>query len=217
MPETDGILPELDRRLHRALVEGLLARGVIPAPADLAGTIGVTIDALHDRLAALAAADYLALDAAGRPVCLYPLSPVPTPHAVAINGQRRYAMCAIDALGMAAMLERSVTIEASCALCQAPISLAVAPGRISRAEPLETVVVARRSGDEPACQTCCPFTLFACDPAHGRELATRLPETSVLPLADALRHAETIFGDMLGATLPARRQRSQPGATELRT
>lgn len=217
MHESELTLPELDRRLHRALVEGVLARGVVPVPEELAGTIGVAIDTIRDRLAALAAADYLALDTAGWATCLYPFSPIPTPHVVVIGGHRRYAMCAIDALGMAAMLNRAVEIESVCAGCGAAIRLAVVPGTIVGVEPAATVVLARRSGDEPACETCCPFTLFACGPEHGADVAARLPETSVVSVEEALHHGETIFGDLLAEELPARRRRSSLTASRLRT
>jgi Alkylmercury lyase len=217
MTEAETTLPRIERRLHRALLEGFLATGTVPTPAELAAATGTARAEVPSRLAALAAADYLALDPTGRVTCLYPFSPTPTPHLVVIGGLRRHAMCSIDALGVAAMLHQPVAVEGRCAACGAPIRLAVAPGTIARAEPLETVVLARRSGDKPACQTCCPYTLFACRPGHGEDAAARLPATTVVPLAEALRHAESIFGDFLGETLPARRRRSRLTLSRLRT
>ena len=72
--------------------------------------------ALHE----LAAADYAAVDGAGRLVCLYPLSPSPTPHVAIIDGLRRHAMCAIDLLGIPAMLGRALALEGSCAAQTSP-------------------------------------------------------------------------------------------------
>lgn len=217
MTDPNGTLPPIERRLHRVLLTGLIRSGQIPSQADLAATVGIETASLIDHLETLAAADYLALDASGQPSCLYPLSPTPTPHVVIIDGKRRYAMCSIDALGVAAMVDRPVTVESACSECGTPIRLRVAPGVVTDAEPPETVVVARRSGDEPACETCCPFTLFACDPACGQTLATRLPESSVVPLAEALRHAESIFANHLAETLPANRPRSQLTTSRLQT
>jgi hypothetical protein len=217
MTDAVAFLPETDRRVHRALLDGVLATGTVPPPAALAAAAGIDAADLPAHLAVLAAADYLGLDADGRVACLYPFSPTPTPHVVVIDGRRRYAMCAIDALGMAAMLGRAVEVDGVCAACGAPIRLRVAPGTIVAAEPPEAVVLARRSGDEPACETCCPFTLFACGPGHGAELAARLPETTVVALAEALHHGETIFGDFLGEALPARRRRSEIAESRLRT
>jgi alkylmercury lyase len=217
MTAPEETLSPTERLVHRALLEGFLATGVVPSFDVLADAAGIDAVELPELLAALAAADYLARDPSGVVTCLYPFSPIPTPHVVVVGGHRRHAMCSIDALGMAAMLGRAVAIESSCTECGAPIRLDVSPGTIARAEPPESVVLARRSGDEPACETCCPFTLFACEPAHGEALAARLPETIVVALDEALRHGESIFGDMLGEVLPARRRRSRLTTSRLRT
>lgn len=207
METANAMLPEIERRLHRALLEGLLTTGAVPTRAALVAATGIALDELSARLAVLAAADYLAFDAEGRLTCLYPLSGVPTPHIVTIGEWRRYAMCAIDALGIAAMLRRAVAIDGRCAGCGASIALDIKPGTVARAAPPEAVVVARRGGNEPAVATCCPFTVFACHPDHGRELVARMPGTSIVPLPEALAHAEDLFGDLLADTLPARRRR----------
>ncbi|MEJ7761777.1 MAG: alkylmercury lyase family protein [Thermomicrobiales bacterium] len=217
MTTSTSLMPEPDRGLHRALMEGLLGTGATPSPNDLVAAFGIKAAELTRRLAALQAADYLSLDPAGGVSCLYPFSPAPTPHVVVIGDQRRYAMCAIDALGMAAMLGQPVQVEGVCGACDGVIRLMVAPQTIERATPTETVVLVRRSGDEPACETCCPSTLFACGPAHGAELAERITETVVVPLEEALHHAESIFGDLLGDVLPARRRRSEISRPRLRT
>jgi hypothetical protein len=210
-------LPEIDRRVHRALIEAVLATGELPPLDELSARAGVATADLPGRLAILAAADYLALDAAGRVACLYPFSPSPTPHVVRLDGQQRHAMCAIDALGIAAMLGRTIEIEGSCGDCGTLVRLAVNPGAVTRAEPAETVVLARRGGDEPACETCCPVTLFACGPAHGTALAARLPETAVIPLDEALGRGESIFADFLAESLPARRRRAELVTLSVRT
>jgi alkylmercury lyase len=203
-------LPAAVRRVHRALIDAVLATGAVPPTGQLAAGLGLGADALGDHLRTLQGADYLCLDAAGRLACLYPVSPVPTPHVVDIGGARRFAMCSIDALGMAAMLGREVTIDSGCAVCGIAIRIVVAPGRIVGAVPAGAVVVARRDSDAPAYGACCPFTLFACTPAHGEAAAARQPDTAVLSLDEGLVAGETIFGGFLGPELPARRRRS-PG------
>lgn len=208
MTEAIAALPEPERRLHRALLESLLTTAVVPLQNDLATMAGIDLLQTSDLLASLAASDYLALDASGQVVCLYPLSPAPTSHVVEFGGTRRYAMCAIDALGIAAMLGQPVTIEGTCAVCRASIHLDVAPGSIVHAEPQEAVVIARRDGDLPAVETCCPFTLFACSQAHGQEFSDRHSEVGVFTLDEALESGETIFGDLLGDALPAHRRRA---------
>lgn len=201
-------LPQAERHLHRALLTGLLTTGQVPTLDALAEATGLPLDVVSQGLTTLADGDYLTLDRTGRPACLYPLSTVPTPHVVVIEGERRYAMCSIDALGIAAMLGQEVVIEAACASCGTPVHLVVRPGRLVRSDPPETVVIARRDEAGSAADSCCPFTLFACGPTHGQMIMTQLPGAALFSLAEALPEAERIFGDLLRAEhLPVSRRR----------
>ena len=196
------------RRLHRTLLQSLISSGRAPAPADLARATGMDPTEVAAGLHELVAADYAAVDAAGCLTCLYPFSPVPTPHLIALDGQPHYAMCAIDALGFPAMLDQELTVEGSCAACQTPICLDLRPGAVIAATPVTAMVVACRDEAGPAVTACCPFTVFACDPAHANDFATQVPGSVALPLAEALRQGEDLFGDfLLAANLPARRRR----------
>lgn len=210
-------LPEPHRRLHRALIDALLAAGAVPGLADLARGLGVASEDVRAGLRALAAADYLALDAAGRLTCLYPFSLIPTPHVVVIGEERRYAMCALDALGIAAMMGREIKVEGRCAACEQPLHLRVRPDASVVVVPPATVVVARREQGAPACEVCCPFTVFACGAEHARALVARVLGTEMLPLDTALTLAAAIFGDLLGDSLPARRRRSTDVAVAQRS
>ena len=206
-PTEGDDLSEPARRLHRALIEALLASGEVPSHEVLAGGLGIGRDRLAAALHELAAADYAAFEGAGRLGCLYPLSPSPTPHVAVVDGQRRHAMCAIDLLGVPAMLGRELALEGRCAECGTGIRLRVRPGAVAAAEPATALVVTQRDEAAPAVSACCPFTVFACGPAHAERLAERTPGASVLPLAEARAHDEALFGDLLDApTLPAARR-----------
>jgi hypothetical protein len=200
-------LPETERRLHRIILEMLLSTGELPSQDVLVRAAEIDASELGLRLDALAEADYLSIGDKGQIICLYPLSPTPTPHLVAFDGVFRHAMCAIDALGMAAMLDQAVTISSSCAICHSPIQIEVSPGAITRVKPMQVVVVASRDIDRPACESCCPNTLFACSPEHGGTFAAQLPAASLLSPVEALASGETIFGGLLAPTLPAKRPR----------
>src|SRR5690606_32750228 len=66
--------------------------------------VAVLLTELHER-------DVIRLDERGAIQAAYPFSAVPTPHLVAIDGGPTvYAMCAIDALGIAQMLGRDTAI-----------------------------------------------------------------------------------------------------------
>jgi len=203
-------LPETERRLHRSLIEAMLATSDVPTAVALAAELGASLDMLRSHLRTLAFADYLGFDAAGHLTCLYPFSVIPTQHVVVIDGatERRFVMCSLDALGIAAMLGRAVEIESACPVCGTPIRLVVRPSAVVSIAPPETVVVAKRDADAPAHEACCGFTVFACGAEHADALLARTSDTSALDLAAALHVGEAIFAGMLGDMLPAKRQRA---------
>lgn len=203
-----ALVPEA-RRLHRSLVEAVIATGSVPSTPELADRLETTEAAIRSELATLAAADYLALDGDGQVSCLYPFSTTPTSHVIVINGQQRSAMCSIDALGIPAMLGQELDIAGRCAVCDRPIALRVGPGTIVSVTPPEAMVVARRDEAEPAFAACCPFTVFVCSQEHAEQFIRRIPGATTLPLPDALQHAEAIFGALRAKTLPATRPRGK--------
>lgn len=211
MSATIGGLPLEDRhrRVHRALIEAVIMTGIVPSVPELTDRLGTSTVAIQESLSELEAADYLALDAGGRVSCLYPLSATPTSHVVVIDGQPRYAMCAIDALGIPAMLGQELDIAGRCSVCRTPIALRVGPGRIVSATPSEAMVVARRDETEPAFAACCPFTVFVCGQQHAEQFVSGIAGTHALTLPEALIQAETIFADLLAEDLPARRPRGK--------
>lgn len=202
-------LERAERRLHRSLIEAILATGSIPPVSELVTRLETSEEALRAGLATLVAADYLSLDEDGEVSCLYPFSPTPTSHVVVIDGQPRYAMCAIDALGIPAMLGQELGIEGRCAVCNAPIAIDIRPGEIKNASPPTTRVVAQLDRAEPAFAACCPFTVFVCGQEHAEQFMRRIAGTRVLTLTEALTHAEAIFGGLLAEEIPARRPRGK--------
>jgi hypothetical protein len=197
------------RRVHRALLEAVLQTGRVPSASVLADQLGATAEAIRASLRVLAAADYLGLDVGGRVTCLYPFSVTPTPQTVLVEGAPRFAMCAIDALGIPAMLDRELDIEGRCAVCDAAIMLRVRPGAIVATTPLTAMVVARRDEAEPAFAACCPYTVFVCGQEHAEQFTHRVSGTQALSLAEAWRRAEEIFGSLLADTIPASRPRGK--------
>ena len=92
--------------------------GPIPV-ADLPGA--------GSALAALDADDLIRIEA-GQIDLAYPFSAIPTVFALRLAGGReRFAVCAIDALGIAPMLGESVHITAECHHCRAPLGFSVTP------------------------------------------------------------------------------------------
>jgi hypothetical protein len=101
------------QRMHRAVLTAFAETGQAPLRADLermARDRG--IDAGR-ALTELIERDLVALDERGEIRAAYPFSPVPTRHRVTWDrGPIVYAMCAVGALGMSAMLGHPVTMKA---------------------------------------------------------------------------------------------------------
>jgi hypothetical protein len=102
------------RQVHLAVLATLAQTGQAPSRGEierLARAGGANPAAV---LAELAERDVIAFGQAGEIRAAYPFSPSPTPIRVSWEGGPvTYAMCAIDALGVSAMLGRPVTIAAA--------------------------------------------------------------------------------------------------------
>lgn len=125
--------PELEarwaaRRAERldAVFQCILRRfvereGAIPIDEIVAWFPDRPRDGLLEEVAGLDERD-LILVREGRVELAYPFAAVPTAFAVVLpGGRRRYACCAIDALGVAAMLGQRMEIRSRCHHCGGPL------------------------------------------------------------------------------------------------
>jgi alkylmercury lyase-like protein len=165
-------------------------------------------------LALLHAADFLRLDPGGAIRAAYPFSAVPTPHVVRIEGGPEvFSMCAIDALGIAAMTGRPVTIRSAEPGTGNPVTVAVPPGKGRAAwQPRDAVVYDgqqdRATGTAPdaivpsvAADVSCGFINFFTSRASAAAWAATHPEVTGQTLSQekALAAGIQIFGPLLRA------------------
>ena len=151
-------------------------------------------------LAEVAGADVLAFTSDGRIRAAYPFSPAPT----AIQGSwpggpQVHAMCAIDALGMSAMLGCPVTITAAEPGTGRTITVVVDRDR-ARWKPRTAVVFAGAAcASGPAADRSCGYINFFTTARAARAWARRHPEvTGALMRRDgALKCGITEFGALL--------------------
>ena len=102
------------RRVHLTAMRAFAGTGRAPARGELEDAARAQGADPAAVLAELAARDVIVFGADGEIRAAYPFSPVPTPIQVRwAGGPLTYAMCAIDALGISAMLGRPVTITAA--------------------------------------------------------------------------------------------------------
>ena len=194
-----GRAPQLSpdaHRLYRALIDHVIAAGTAPSTDALTRGTGLDERRVSEALAELVEREWAGRDTHGHLTALFPFATRPTGVRVRLGDAEREAMCAIDALGVAPMLARSVAVSSACAVCGAPLRLTVTPEGVTEAEPGGVVVIRRRTPG-PAHLTRCDATRFACSPAHG---AAWLREHGgsddlVEPLAEAFEEGRRLFGD----------------------
>ncbi|MFB4269664.1 alkylmercury lyase family protein [Nonomuraea sp. GTA35] len=214
--------------VHQQVLRGFAKTGAAPQVAELARVAAPYGVSAEQVLAELHAADFLRLDDAGqgggRIRAAYPFSASPTPHRVQIaGGPAVFAMCAIDALGIAAMLGRDVRITSADPHDGRPVTVEV-PAQITAAgqarwAPASAVVYA---GQQAACDACppeplqapapgtgsaaaevyCGYVNFFADSASARTWAEAHPQVSgqVLDQQAALQLGVAIFGPLLAET-----------------
>jgi hypothetical protein len=205
------------RVLHKAILRRIAATGRAPDRAALADEIpnghdlGALLRELHDR-------DVVRLDEHGQVRAAYPFSTAPTAHMVAIDGGPTvFAMCAVDALGIADMLSTDLTITSTDPTSGDEITVAIHGGQATW-RPETTVVVtgadttAEAAGGNccppdgagpgcavPAVDRCCGVMNFFTGTDTADAWLTAHPHVSgvVLPKEQALRFGVDIFGHLL--------------------
>jgi mercuric reductase len=186
------------RRLLRLHVE----LGRAPTADQIAESADLSCAGVEAALADLAARDIIVRDAAGGIVGAYPFSQPATGHLVAIADRMLNAMCAIDALGIGAMLGRDVAIASSCRRCGAAIDVATADrGRaIARLSPSGPVVWASTAYESCAASSVCRAMAFFCNDDHltaWRAAEGMAPRGHLLSLDEALQFARAVFEPFL--------------------
>jgi alkylmercury lyase-like protein len=183
-PQPDGCRTEgltgPARQVHQAVLAAFTRTRQPPARSELerlARSLGASPDVV---LAELAGADTIAFNADGEIRAAYPFSPVPTQIRVSWpGGPAAYAMCAIDALGVSAMLGNPVTITAAEPDTGRIITVHT-DGRQARWRPRTTVVFAGSAGDacRPSADRSCGYINFFASRRAARAWARRHPEVT---------------------------------------
>lgn len=188
------------RALQQAILRGFAASGSAPEASQLADVVRPYGRELDQVMAQLVAEDYLALDGTGRIRAAYPFSAVPTAHRVRIHGGPSvYAMCAIDALGMAKMLGTDLRIDSTDPHTEAPVGIIITAGRAEWTPQTGVVYSGMRAGTGPAVDMCCSYLNFHTDPASATAWAEAHPQVTgqILTQPEAVAAAEQTFGPIL--------------------
>jgi len=151
-------------------------------------------------LAKLAAEDLVHTDLSGRIAVAYPFSGRPTAHRVQIAGGRYvWAMCAIDALGIAPMLDLPIEIRSSDPITAEEIQVEIAVNALAHWQPDEAVVLAGSACAGPSLSGCCAVLNFFSSAASAEQYLREHPDVrgQTISLPEALKAGQLVFGSIL--------------------
>ena len=192
------------RHLHRQILEHFASTGQGPTEDDVRGWAARAGIDIRQALTDLAAADLIETDGdSGRIRGAYPFTAYSSGHRVDIaGGPAVHAYCAIDALGIPAMLERDASITSRDPHSGAEIRIRVHAAEATWTPAGAVVSVpaagALASADQPAADACCPTVSFYASAEAARAYQQQHGLTlEVLTVPQALRFASAAFGPLL--------------------
>jgi hypothetical protein len=194
-------LDERERELYRWILTSF-ARAQPPQVDELCDRASELDLEVEETLDLFARLDLVHHDAAtGEIVVAYPFSARPRGHSVLIdNAHRVEAMCAIDALGIAAMLQLPIEVGSHDPLSGAEIRVRLDPGEGAWWEPTSAVVLAgSASCDGPSFRGCCDVLNFFQTEDSANRYLDKHPELDGFPISipDAIEAGRTVFADLL--------------------
>lgn len=196
-------LSEPERELYVWILRRFATRGCPSAAETREAATRLAVDPLS-AFATLAREDLVHLDGSGEITVAYPFSGRPTAHRVRFpGGHEAYAMCAIDALGIAPMFEQPIAISSRDPLTGDEIDAQVEPSGDVDWSPESSVVVAGaldRQGD--SCAGCCPVLNFFASSYNAERWLDRNPRVRghVITMPEAVLAGRAVFGDVLKQT-----------------
>jgi mercuric reductase len=154
----------MEDRVRTTVLRRYAEGGHAPTVAALASALRLTVDEVRVQLAHLEQRDLIVVSEGGdRILGAYPFTDRVTGHRVGVNGGVVNAMCAVDALGIGAMLGRDTRVDSRCLHSGAAIQITTRDhGRRLAAVRPETAVVWLALGCDggPAAFSVCTRTAF---------------------------------------------------------
>ncbi|MEU9372670.1 alkylmercury lyase family protein [Streptomyces sp. NPDC048255] len=188
------------RLVQQAVLRHFATTGRVPEAVLLEPVAAEAGRTAGEVLAELDREDFLTLDASGRIKAAYPFSAGETRHQVQLaNRVTVWSMCAIDALGISAMLGQDVTVSSTDSVDRQPVTVSFANGAATW-EPAEAVVfVGRREGEGPAAVVCCDVLNFFAGQASAEQWQLAHPEVrgEIVSQARATQIGQQTFGPLL--------------------
>ena len=193
-------LDPTEKAVQHAILRTFATTGHPPTPSDLDALTADSGRGTTEILTALHDVDAIQLAPNGRIALAYPFSATPTRHRVRIDDRVDvYAMCAIDALGIAAMLDQDTRIESFDVTTGEQVTVTTTAGRAVW-EPVGAVVfVGADTGGGPSADCCCDYLNFFASNAAAEAWTTEHPQVpgQILNQAEAEELGNRLFGHLL--------------------
>lgn len=198
-------LDPVEKAVHQEILRTFAATGRPPALGELDAATTANGRLTPDVLSALHGTDAIGLDAEGNIAVAYPFSTHPTRHRVRIADRVDvYAMCAIDALGISAMLGQDTRIESHDVTSGEPISVTMTPDGTTWEPNLAVVFVGAASGGGPSSECCCDYLNFFTNHDSARAWTAAHPHIpgQILDQNEAVDLGIRLFQPLLAAEPP---------------
>ena len=194
-------LDPVEKATHQAILRSFATTGhaptasqLTPATADSGRTVEEVLGALHEL-------DAIRLATDGQIAVAYPFSAQPTRHRVRIADQVDvYAMCAIDALGMSAMLSADTRIDSVDVTSGRPVTVTMTDdGRASWDPATAVVFLGADAVGGPSADCCCDYLNFFTDLTAATAWTGAHPHVpgQILTQAEAEQLGARLFGPLL--------------------
>jgi hypothetical protein len=193
-------LDPVEKAAHQAILRTFAITGHPPAASELDAVIAGSGSSAAEVLNKLHDVDAIRLAPDGQIAVAYPFSAAPTRHRVRIGDQVDvYAMCAIDALGISAMLGQDTLIESVDVTTGQPITVTTSGGHTSWEPAGAVVVIGADAGGGPSADCCCASLNFFADRATAQAWTSAHPHVpgQILDQAEAEDLGTRLFQPLL--------------------
>ena len=198
-PERTARLNGGERALYRWIIERF-ALATPPTAAQIAEQAKTHALDTKTALAVLAREDLVHTDDDGAVTVAYPFSAQARGHEVTVEGRVVQAMCAIDALGIAAMLDRPIEVRSHDPLSGSEGRGHANPDGVTTWQPETAVVLAGSSScDGPSYRGCCDVLNFFESTENAQRYLRENTEVAgmPIPISEAAAAGRAVFGQIL--------------------
>lgn len=193
-------LDPVDKAVHQAILRAFAATGRPPTGSYLDPVTVGSGRTSGEVLAALHELDAIRLGPDGRIAVAYPFSASPTRHRVRLGDRVEVsAMCAIDALGMSAMLGEDTRIDSVDTTSGHPVTVTMTEGGTGWDPAGAVVFIGADAAGGPSADCCCDYLNFFTDISAAQAWTAAHPHIpgQILTPAEAEDLSARLFGHLL--------------------